>query len=119
MPIWLDPPFEHQRIRTIVVRPIDLMDAYHLYCPYRLYLKNSGNKRNKIKIKEKEGEECLLEQSCEDAHFFLSSACSVEFCRLRIDRPHPAVIVPKREKARFTIGDDGTLFGRGDSISGT
>jgi len=25
--------------------------------------------------------------------------------------PHPAVIVPSREKARFTIGDEGTLLG--------
>jgi len=25
--------------------------------------------------------------------------------------PHPAVIVPRREKARFTIGDEGTLLG--------
>lgn len=25
--------------------------------------------------------------------------------------PHPAVIVPNREKARFTIGDEGTLLG--------
>lgn len=61
----------------------------------------------------------LLEQSCDDAHFFLSSACSCEFCDRRIERPHPAVIVPKRENARLTIGDDGTLFGRGVSISGT
>lgn len=62
---------------------------------------------------------CLLEQSCEEAHFFLSSAWSVEFWLRRIDRPHPAVMVPRRENARFTMGDDGTLFGRGDSISGT
>lgn len=64
-------------------------------------------------------EKCLLEQSCDDAHFFLSSAFSPEFCCLRIERPQPAVIVPKRENARFTIGDDGTLFGLGVSISGT
>lgn len=60
----------------------------------------------------------LPEQSCEDAHFFLSSAWSCECCFERIERPHPAVMVPRREKARFTIGDEGTLFGR-DSMSGT
>lgn len=27
--------------------------------------------------------------------------------------------MPSREKARLTIGDEGTLFGRGDSRSGT
>lgn len=51
-----------------------------------------------------------LEQSCELAHFFLSSALRCECC-FRIDRPHPAVIVPSRENARFTIGELGTLFG--------
>lgn len=61
----------------------------------------------------------LLEQSCDEVHFFLSSACSVELCERRIDRPQPAVIVPKRENARLTMGEDGTLFGRGASISGT
>lgn len=62
----------------------------------------------------------LLEQSCDEAHFFLSSVVSCVFCwRLRIERPQPAVIVPNREKARFTIGELGTLFGRGDSMSGT
>lgn len=63
---------------------------------------------------------CLLEQSCDEAHFFLSSAWRVEFwLDRRIDLPQPAVMVPSREKARFTIGELGTLFGRGDSISGT
>lgn len=36
-----------------------------------------------------------------------------------MDRPQPAVIVPSRENALFTIGEDGTLFGLGDSMSGT
>lgn len=52
----------------------------------------------------------LLEQSCELAHFFLSSAFSCECC-LRMDRPQPAVMVPSRENARFTMGELGTLFG--------
>lgn len=60
----------------------------------------------------------LPEQSWDEDHFFLSSACSCECCLERIDRPQPAVIVPSREKARLTIGDEGTLFGR-DSMSGT
>lgn len=60
----------------------------------------------------------LPEQSCDEAHFFLSSAFNVECCFERIDLPHPAVIVPRREKALLTIGDEGTLFGR-DSMSGT
>lgn len=60
-----------------------------------------------------------LEQSCVDDHFFLSSTFNwFEFC-LRMERPQPAVIVPRRENARFTIGDEGTLLGRGVSISGT
>lgn len=63
--------------------------------------------------------EMLPEQSCEDAHFFLSSTCSVDGDDFFMDRPQPAVMVPRREKARLTIGDEGTLFGRGDSYSGT
>jgi hypothetical protein len=69
------------------------------------------NKINKTK-------KSLPEQSCDEAHFFLSSALSCDCCLDRIDLPHPAVIVPSREKARFTIGEDGTDFGL-DSISGT
>lgn len=60
----------------------------------------------------------LPEQSCDEAHFFLSSTFNCECCFERMDLPHPAVIVPNRENARLTIGDDGTLFGR-DSMSGT
>lgn len=61
----------------------------------------------------------LFEQSWLLLHFFLSSAdnCCV-FCFL-IDLPQPAVIVPNLENALFTIGELGTLLGRGDSISGT
>jgi hypothetical protein len=51
-----------------------------------------------------------LEQSCEDDHFFLSSAVSWECC-LRMDRPQPAVRLPRRENARFTMGELGTLLG--------
>jgi hypothetical protein len=51
-----------------------------------------------------------LEQSCEEDHFFLSSAVSWECC-LRMDRPQPAVRLPRRENARFTIGELGTLLG--------
>lgn len=52
------------------------------------------------------------EQSCEELHFFLSSAanCCCWFA-FPLDRPQPAVRLPRREKARITIGDDGTLFG--------
>lgn len=59
----------------------------------------------------------LPEQSWDEAHFFLSSTFNWD-CFDLIERPHPAVIVPNREKARLTIGDEGTLFGR-DSMSGT
>lgn len=52
------------------------------------------------------------EQSCEELHFFLSSAanccCWLDF---RPDRPQPAVKLPRREKALITIGDEGTLLG--------
>jgi len=69
----------------------------------------------------------LLEQSCELLHFLRSSTerlaaaplaevpCWFEeellLCCLRMLRPQPAVRVPSREKARFTIGEFGTLFG--------
>jgi len=54
----------------------------------------------------------LLLQSCELAHRFRSSVCRVFPlpCFLML-LPHPAVIVPRREKARFTIGEEGTLLG--------
>lgn len=53
----------------------------------------------------------LLEQSCEEAHFFRSSADNCcELCFL-MDLPQPAVRVPSLENARFTIGELGTLFG--------
>lgn len=51
------------------------------------------------------------EQSWEELHFFLSSAanccCWLAF---RPERPQP-VMLPRREKARITIGDEGTLLG--------
>ena len=36
-----------------------------------------------------------------------------------MDLPHPAVMVPNLVNALFTIGELGTLFGLGLSISGT
>lgn len=54
----------------------------------------------------------VLLQSCELAHRFRSSLCRVwPLPCFLILLPHPAVIVPNREKARFTIGDEGTLLG--------
>lgn len=35
------------------------------------------------------------------------------------DLPQPEVRVPRREKARITMGELGTLLGRGVSMSGT
>lgn len=110
----LDQLFAHQRTPITLVQLAGqiAVSLYHDLCLLYLNIKHYLiTSLNQILV--------LLEQSCEDAHFFLSSVCNVEFCRLRIDRPHPAVIVPRREKARFTIGEEGTLFGRGDSISGT
>lgn len=51
-----------------------------------------------------------LEQSCEDDHFFLSSMVSCNCCLPLIERPQPAVNVPNRENALFTIGELGTLL---------
>lgn len=51
----------------------------------------------------------LLLQSWALTHRFRSSLCRVFPCFLL--RPHPAVIVPSLTKARFTIGDEGTLLG--------
>ncbi len=52
------------------------------------------------------------EQSVEELHFFLSSAanccCWLDFFP---DRPQPEVKLPRREKARITIGLEGTDFG--------
>lgn len=68
------------------------------------------NKKEVTEVKKKQFFQTILEQSWEDAHFFLSSADNWECC-LRIDRPQPAVMVPSLEKALFTIGELGTLFG--------
>lgn len=61
--------------------------------------------------------EASPEQSWEEAHFFLSSTESLSF--FLDDLPQPEVRVPRRENARITIGEFGTLLGRGVSISGT
>lgn len=47
-------------------------------------------------------------KSCEEAHFFLSSAD--KFCCFLIDLLHPAVIVPNLVNALRIIGELGTLL---------
>ena len=51
-----------------------------------------------------------LLQSCALTQRFRSSLWRVLPCFLML-LPQPAVIVPSLEKARFTIGDEGTLLG--------
>jgi len=55
-------------------------------------------------------------QSWELVHFLSSTVSRSCFLLLR---PHPEVRYPSREKALITDGLFGTLFGLGDSISGT
>lgn len=102
-----------------LVRLLTLFALFVFVCKKKKHTAKVVERRISLKYKYLGCGSNLLEQSCDEAHFFLSSACNCELCRLRIDRPHPAVMVPRRENARLTIGDDGTLFGRGDSMSGT
>lgn len=82
-------------------------------------IKRERKRKTHIYIMLSCGFKPLLEQSCDEIHFFLSSGFNWFVFLLRIERPQPAVIVPSREKARLTIGDEGTLFGLIESESGT